>query len=79
VKVLKSVAIVLLSLLSIISYIGCVMSIVAFVRGVFPFSLTGVLHGVIWGAICYGSLRLWAWPLRKLGIELSVKGPRRIA
>ena len=77
-EIARKAAIGVLSLLVFVSWLGCVVSVSFFVRALFPFSLSGVLNGLIWGAISYGSLRLWAWPLRKLGIELTAQGPRRV-
>lgn len=76
-KIARNAAIGVLSLLSFLSLIGCVVSLSYFVRGVFPFNLSNALTGAGWFALCYGSLRLWAWPLRKLGVELTMQGPRR--
>jgi hypothetical protein len=78
VKIARKTAIGLLSLFSIISSCGCFVSLCFFARAAFPFNLSGVITAGVWAALFYGSFRLWAWPLRKLGIELTAQGPRSV-
>jgi len=78
VPIARKAAVGILSLLSFLSFIGCVVSLSSFVRAVLPFHMSNALTGAGWFALCYGSLRLWAWPLRRLGVELTMNGPRKV-
>jgi hypothetical protein len=78
VNIARKAAVGLLSLLSFISWGGCVVSLCYFARAAFPFNLSGLITAGIWAALFYGSCRLWAWPLRKLGIELTAQGWRNV-
>lgn len=62
----------LVKFLCFISLGGVILSAFSLLRAVFPFSLSGVINCIIWGAISYGSLSLWNWVLvARLGVPKS--------